>query len=468
MFNFSFLLATLLFISPFIKDEVFGAVQAYIAGGPSSGDIFVISYPTRASASVNSYSASLTNTITPQNSNAGPVSVVTSRDGLKAYVGVAVPNGLGSSYINIIDTASNSISNTISIARPQGSVTNPFPVGIAVVVYNVGGTNIPYMYVVDQNNNCVYLISTLMTGTFTPTSSNTINVGSAPSSIAVAPTGNVFYVTNSLSNTVTVIKNDNTTLQTTKYDLNNSSFGFNGPSASLISQDGKFLYVTNSGGNTLSVIDTSKVLTASSINDSLYAIGSINLNNVILNVIDTTTNPVTQTQIQTGIGPNALVCSPNGRYLYITNQGTNSGPVTISSSSSISIVDTNPIIAKNINVAQSTIVSLINGSVDYPQYNTYGLGSNGNAVGVNALSSPVSIAITKDGSFLYVVNYSSNQVAVIYSTGKAFQANTVNTGAVNAYAVAISSPITSHAALAGATATSTTVVTQQGPPLVAK
>ena len=82
---------------------------------------------------------------------------------------------------------------------------------------------------------------------------STISVGTNPVNIAYNPQNHNIYVTNSNSNTVSVIDSSTNTVVST------INVG-NGPSGIAYNPQNHNIYVTNSNSNTVSVIDTPQIL----------------------------------------------------------------------------------------------------------------------------------------------------------------------------------------------------------------
>jgi YVTN family beta-propeller protein len=110
-----------------------------------------------------------------------------------------------------------------------------------------------YAYVTNSGSNTVTVLDLSPS---TPSSVATIPVGKVPLYIAINAQGTLAYVTNYASNTVSVIDIDGD--QTNKIDPNTViatvAVGMN-PMGVAITKDGRRVYVANSGSNTLSVID---------------------------------------------------------------------------------------------------------------------------------------------------------------------------------------------------------------------
>jgi len=186
----------------------------------------------------------------------------------------------------------------------------------------------------------------------------TIPVGLAPAALAITPDGNYVYVANYVdgnpgTGTVSIIRTSNNTLFGTIP-------GFDGPFDIAITPNGKHAYVTNFGSNNFEPIGTS--------------VSVIKLSNSqIIAIIDL------------GIQPSGVAITPDGKYAYVTNFNTlYAGP---------NFTDLTP--------GQGTvnIIDIHDNEVISP---TIAIGQ-----------SPADIAISPNGKFAYVSNFTSNTVNVI-------------------------------------------------------
>jgi DNA-binding beta-propeller fold protein YncE len=180
--------------------------------------------------------------------------------------------------------------------------------------------------------------------------------GSGPAGIAISPNGSCLYVANYGSDSLSAFTiGSDGTLSPITLSTAGSAAG-SGPWGIAISPNGSCLYVTNSGS------DGSNGLSA-------YSIGS-----------GGTLSPITLSTAgsTTGSQPWGIAISPNGSYLYVTNRN-----------------------------GEST------GSLS-----AYSIGSTGtlspitlSAAGSTTGAGPEGIAISPNGSHLYVANYASNSLS---------------------------------------------------------
>jgi len=273
-----------------------------------------------------------------------------------------------------------------------------------------------------------------------------------PYRIAINSTGTKAYVTNSNGSTITIIDIPTNTVE-------GLIDGFDGPSGIVITPSGNFAYVNNYGapaglgsgnGRTISVVNLNTNTIVETIVVGLapaalaitpdgafvYVVNYIDgtPNNGTISVIQTSTNTVVKTI--TGLsGPFGIAITPNGKYAYVTNFGSNNF---IPIGTTVSVVDlSNNTISATINLAiqPSGIAITPDGCFAYAtNYNTLyshpktftGLTAGQGTINIidiatNTVIPPIiavgqssnSIAISPNGKFAYVTNYTSNTVSVV-------------------------------------------------------
>ncbi|MFZ5778888.1 MAG: autotransporter domain-containing protein [Pseudomonadota bacterium] len=258
---------------------------------------FLSSFVTNAGAVPTS-----TGTIGAGSSTGGFASVVR---GDQAFAYVAY-NGVSDS-IQVVDTATRSVVQTVAVSNPQFMVFSPD----GSTLYVANGSS---------NNVLVYSVGAT-TGMLTQTS--TITAGTQPRALGISPDGTTLYVGNQSGNTLSVV---NTATNATTATVSLASQ----PISLAVNSAGTFVYVGSVGGSTISVVDTS-------------------------------TNAVVTT-IAAGGTPGGLVLDSSGRYLYVA--------------------------VTNVN-----------------EVRVYDTASGNMLVGTfSSASSPAGLAISPDGSTLYVVN----------------------------------------------------------------
>jgi YVTN family beta-propeller protein len=158
-----------------------------------------------------------------------PAALVVSPDGKTIYV-ASFTNGPG--LVSIIDSQSNTVTDTISVGGILGSIAIT-PDGSALYLINNGSSTIPTSVVVISTTN--------------KTVTATIQV-SSPGDLAVSPSGKYIYVTDSVNKAISIIETATNTLQ--QDAINTRDFDEN----IAVSPDGKSAYVSTAD-NVITAID---------------------------------------------------------------------------------------------------------------------------------------------------------------------------------------------------------------------
>jgi len=263
----------------------------------------------------------------------------------------------GSNTVSVINTTTNEIATTITVAsQPYGVSVSP------------DGSKV---YVTNELSSSVSVINTS-----TNTVTATIPVGQFPISVTESPDGNTVYVVNDQSSTISVI-NAGANIVEAVIPICVQSTGI------AVSPDGSKLYLSCAASGTVTVINTATntVITTIPVGNSpggvsLSPDGSkiyvANTNDNTVSVINSLTNTV-QALIGVGSQPFGVSVSPDGSRIYVANSASNTVSV--------------------INTTTNTVVSTI-------------------TVG----SQPYDISVSPDGSKVYATNNGSNAVSII-STG---------------------------------------------------
>ena len=241
-------------------------------------------------------------------------SVTFTPDSSLAYITVS-GTGYGTNSIVVVNTATNAVTATISgslnyINGTSSSSANPVAIATTVsgtfaYVTNGGSTGI--------GTNSISVINTA-TNTISTTISGPLTALSGSQGIAITSTvsGQFAYVTNYNNNTISVFNTATNSLATT---ISGATTGFNSPSyiATVSTVSGTWAYVLNSAGSSVSVINTANN-TVSTVISGYYAGFSGSLKSVfttpsgnyaylynqtgngIIHAINTTTNTLVQTQ----------------------------------------------------------------------------------------------------------------------------------------------------------------------------
>lgn len=211
----------------------------------------------------------------------GPFGVVVSSDGEYIYVTnsqddtVSVINGIsvietiavGDNPLGIVLTpddkhvyVANNGDNTVTVIKTEDDDGNEeFTVEETIDVEDLELMEGPYGVAINPYGSNVYVTNSVSNTvsviyTYSNEVTETINVeddglGEGPLGVAVNPNGIYVYVANNSSNTVSVISTSDNTIETT-VDVGAGPWGLD------VGNSGAFVYVTNSLDNTVSVIST--------------------------------------------------------------------------------------------------------------------------------------------------------------------------------------------------------------------
>ncbi len=220
------------------------------------------------------------------------------------------------------------------------------------------------------------------------------------------------------------------------------------PQFVAVSDDLRLAYVTNSASNTLSVIDPTAntvlvtipvgsnpvgVATGVPFSQSSFRAYVANLNDNTVSVIDTTSNALLTT-ISTGIGtsPERVAVSANGNNAYVTNLG----------STFISVINTASNTATTVDIGSTNALGVAVTADGSRAYVVIGGGSpsvkviDTSTFAVSTIAglgtSPAEIAMAPNGTRAYVANFGSNSLSVIdtnpaHTIANGFSSNTYNT-----------------------------------------
>ena len=272
-----------------------------------------------------------------------------------------------------IGIAANGIRNIASFTAVN---TGTAPVTATITVTP---ENVPLAYITSSVNNSVSVINTVSNSIVA-----TVPVGHRPFGISVNPDGSRVYVANNDDNTISVINTTNNAVIAT------ISVG-RSPRGIAVSPDGSTVYVTNQTDNTVSVINVANNTAVATIQVGVHPYGVCispdgstayvgNSNSNTISVINTANNAVVGTI--TDDSPIGLVVNPDGTRLYVTNYFANT--ISVISTATQSVLATFPAVGKPIST---------------------GFGVSG--------VDPFAVAISADGSKLYVDNGNSTNVCIL-------------------------------------------------------
>jgi len=271
-----------------------------------------------------------------------------------------------------------------------------------------------YAYITNSGSNTVSVISTDTKSLVT-----TIPVGKNPYGVSVSPNGAWAYVANMDDNSVSVINTATNTVITT------IPVGTR-PQGVLVSPDGSTVYVADGWDNNVSVINTTSNTVTSTIaagegpeglaisqdGKTLYVANGEGNNVYVINIASGNI----MADIGTGFYPNGLSLSPDGSLLYITTLGTVSGNIMVINTANDAVLNTIPLGTPNevwvspdgskIYVANSYDVKVINAATDA-------------ITATIPIGASYGISGTADGAYVYVTDIGLNNVYVINTTTNA-------------------------------------------------
>ncbi len=323
------------------------------------------------------------------------------------------------------------------------------PAGIAVTPNNL------FAYVANNNNDGIPNGDSVSVLNLTHnTLQQTIHDNSfdQPYTVTINAAGTIAYVTNSNGSTVTMIDLSTNTVTGT---IN----GFDGPSGFVITPDGAHAYVNNYGGpiagsgngTTVNVVDlNTNMIVGAAIGVGqapaalaitpdgayVYVVSYVtgNPGTGTISIIRTSDNSVQLNAITGLFGPFGIAITPNGKYAYVTNFGSNNfspvgTTVSVVSTSSNTIVATVTLGIQPAGIAITPCGSyayVSNYSTVYDGPNFTDLTASEGTIEIIDIKnnktippvikvglSPDAIAISSNGQFAYVSNYTSNTVSVI-------------------------------------------------------
>ena len=296
---------------------------------------------------------------------ANPQGVAVSPDGTRVYVTSFLGKASGGGSLSVIDTANNTAFATIP--------TGEYSMGVA---FHPNGSR---AYVANwSTEGTVTVINNAVNGGSVATTIKLASgTGTSPIDLAISADGSRLYTANYRGNSVSVI---NTATNQVAASIPVGA----GPRGVAISPDGKRIYVTNYAGESVSVISTVTNQVTDTIAVGAEPVGVtfspdgsrayvVNNSDGTVSIVDTATKRVTATISAGNSGfARRIVLSPDGGLLYITVAGAPKGAVVVLDTVSNQIVAT-----------------------------------------VAVQSNPEALAISRDGTRLYVANSSSNTVSVL-------------------------------------------------------
>jgi len=264
----------------------------------------------------------------------------------------------------------------------------------ASATYTIASVQYPYAYVTNYASSTLSKID-LTSGAVTGTA---ISVGqnSEPFGLAITPDHTKAYVTNSNTGSVAVVNVESNTVVVPAIAVGATPF------AVAITPNGSTAYVPNYSSNTVSVISTQSnaVVDTISMPGNPFAVAItpdgakayfVNAGNGTVGVVQTSTNTLCNTgncsrsgtyPVPVGSIPSGLAILPNGAKVYVANYGSNT----------VSVINTT--------TDSLCTEAACSSTATYP-------------IALASGSGPRSVAVSADGSKVYVVDQTSGTVAVI-------------------------------------------------------
>jgi YVTN family beta-propeller protein len=291
-------------------------------------------------------------------------------------------------------------------------VNNKKSIAIVVTIAVVAAVlvNLYIAYIADPNNQPIII---------PPIS--TIDVGQLPSFVSVNPNTNLVYVTNYLSDTISVING------TINNVVSTIPIG-NRPYDVAVNPNTNLVYVTHGFDNTVSVIDvidnTVSVIDAASsiavdesprgvaVNPNTNLVYVTNFKDNTVSVIDGTTNNIVVQNLPVGLSPNGVAVNPNTNLVYVTNFIDNT--VSVIDGKTNNIIDTIPIgnrpydVAVNPNTNLVYVTNLLSNTTSVINGTTNNIVQN-----LTIGGRPLGIAVNPNTNLVYVANKDSNTISVI-------------------------------------------------------
>jgi len=286
------------------------------------------------------------------------------------------------------------------------------------------GAALAQLYVTNSGDDTLTII---------PASGNnniTVDVGRAPSGVAVTPDGSHVYVVNAIDGTVSVIQtSDNTVVDTV--DVGNPSEPL--PTRGIaVTPDGKFVYVANPGGNNVCVIRTSDNTVVDTVQVGSAPTGVAislpgdfvivtNSADHTVSFIQTSDNKVVLT-LTTGNTPNGVAMTPDNDVWVSNNASDNVIRIFSPFPPKDDPIDgpfptgkfpTGVASGANSNEQSSLVYVANSGSDSVSIFFTNSLGGNQLAQTVDIGKFPVSIVSEPDGWWIYATSMGGDTVDII-------------------------------------------------------
>ena len=272
----------------------------------------------------------------------------------------------------------------------------------------------PYAYITNSVSNNVSVIDTA-----TNQVTATVNVGSYPYGVAISPDGTKVYVANSDNPGIVSVISTITNQVVATVPVGQYPYGV------AVTPRGTKVYVTEGyDPGQVSVIDTVTNQVAATVNVGKAPTGIAvtpdgtkvyvaNGGNSNVSVINTATDQVIAT-VSVGNAPQGVAISPDGTKVYVANN----------KDGTVSVIDTttNTVTTVNVGKYPNGVAVTPDGTKVYVANSNYGgsgtvsvinTGTNQVTATVPVGYGPYGVAVTPDGTKIYVANADSNNVSVI-------------------------------------------------------
>ncbi len=288
-----------------------------------------------------------------------------------------------------------------------------------------------YAYITNSGSNTVSIIDMATNNIIA-----TITVGDSPAGIAVAPDGTKVYVTNSgTTGTVSVIDTATNTVMD-EINVGNSPWGIAvnpaGTKLYVAHQAGsKDLYVINLTNNnsynkiTVGTNPTGVAVTPDGTKVYVTNSGRINTPGKTVSVINTSSNTVAAS-VTVGNFPFGVAINPAGTKAYVTNAGSNTVSVIDITNNTVTATVTVGNWPEGIAINEEGTKAYIT-NYDSNSVSVINTATNTVITTVNVGISPTGVAINKEGTKVYVANSGDNTVSVINTATNTVTA-TLNVG----------------------------------------
>jgi YVTN family beta-propeller protein len=293
----------------------------------------------------------------------------------------------------------------LGVAAALGALASPALARNAYVANSFPATSVT---VIDTNTNAAV--------------GGSIPVGLRPEEIAITPDGSRAYVTNSDSDSVSVI-NTQTSTAIGSIPLAVGA----GPVGIAITPDGSRVYVANDGLDSVSVINTQTNAVVGSIpvpagatwialtpDGSRAYVANALIAGGFVSVINTQTNTVVGSTIPVGLSPSGIAITPDGGRAYVANETSNS--VSVINTQTNSVVGSVPGISFPQAIAitpdgSRAYVASVGGANTVSVIDTRTNTTLGIPIPVG--DTPRGVAVIPDGSRVYVANGGSSSLSII-------------------------------------------------------